>query len=416
MTTTTPAPQSDGARTDSARTDGTPPRPSWRRWRGPTLWTLLVLVVAAVLTLIALGQQRSTSALDPDTVGRDGTHALVEVLRDHGVDVDVVRSQQALQDADVGAGTTVLVTRASALSAHTADEGRRATSAADRVVLLEPGRAAIRGFALPVETGPSTYQPTTAHCATGDVRRDDRITGTRTTYLPHDGVDADVCFPGPQTDRGDRGGTVVTLPATADRPRAVLLGSNDLLTNDTITDADHAGVAVRTLGHSERLVWYVATVDDISADDPTAVSTIVPAWLTPALLLGGSAVLVLILWRGRRLGRLVTEPLPVVVRATETTESRGRLYRRARDRSRAVAVLQAATRRRLAARLGLPGGTRPEELASAVAGATGRHTDEVARLLGRAGPTDPPPQVADDATMLDLAGKLAQLEEEVRRR
>ena len=44
----------------------------------------------------------------------------------------------------------------------------------------------------------------------------------------------------------------------------------------------------------------------------------------------------LALWRGRRLGPLVAEPLPVVVRAAETTEGRARLYRRARARGRAA--------------------------------------------------------------------------------
>ncbi|HET8602188.1 MAG TPA: DUF4350 domain-containing protein [Segeticoccus sp.] len=384
-----------------------------RRWRAPVLWGVAVLVVAAALTLIALGQQRNSAALDPDNVQPHGTHALVQVLRDHGVQVTVVRSQRQLLAADPGPGTTLVVTDTEQLSAHTARTARRAAAHSDRIVLVQPGRAAIRGFALPVERGPGTAQPTTAHCATGDVRRGDRITGTRSTYVPDPGAPAEVCFPGP----GGTGGSVVTVPATDQRPQAVLLGSTDLLTNGTITRADHAGVAVRALGHSPRLVWYVANVEDISATDQSAVSTIVPAWFTPALLLLGSAALVLILWRGRRLGRLVTEPLPVVVRATETTESRGRLYRKARDRDRTLAVLQAATRRRLTARLGLPPGSSPEALASAVAKATGRHTAAVAHLLGRP-PAEgtPPPPVADDATMLNLARELARLEEEVRRR
>ena len=53
------------------------------------------------------------------------------------------------------------------------------------------------------------------------------------------------------------------------------------------------------------------------------------------------------LWRGRRLGRLVTEPLPVVVRAVETTEGRARMYRRSRAQDRAAATLRAATMARL---------------------------------------------------------------------
>ena len=133
------------------------------------------------------------------------------------------------------------------------------------------------------------------------------------------------------------------------------------------------------------------------------------------LALGGVAFLGLVLWRGRRFGRLVPEPLPVVVRAVETTESRGRLYRRARDASRAGATLQQATRVRLADYLGLP---RPgpsissrgadQALVSAVSAATGRPVGEVGALL-----LGPPP--TQDDHLLGLAAELAALEKEVRR-
>jgi hypothetical protein len=103
------------------------------------------------------------------------------------------------------------------------------------------------------------------------------------------------------------------------------------------------------------------------------------------------------------------------VRAVETTESRGRLYRRARDAARAGATLQLASRTRLADYLGLP---RPspwissrgtdQALVSAVAAASGRRVDEVGALL-----LGPPPDRDDH--LLGLAAELAALEKEVRR-
>ena len=47
-------------------------------------------------------------------------------------------------------------------------------------------------------------------------------------------------------------------------------------------------------------------------------------------------VVLVALWKGRRLGPLVAEQLPVVVRASETVEGRGRLYRSRRARDRAA--------------------------------------------------------------------------------
>jgi hypothetical protein len=104
----------------------------------------------------------------------------------------------------------------------------------------------------------------------------------------------------------------------------------------------------------------------------------------------------------------VTEPLPVVVRAVETTESRGRMYRRSRDRTRAVSVLQLATRRRIAAYLGLPVSSTVSTVAGAAAAVSGRSYQSVLDLLSSSA-------VHDDSSLLENANTLAALEKEVRR-
>ena len=133
-----------------------------------------------------------------------------------------------------------------------------------------------------------------------------------------------------------------------------------------------------------------------------------PEWFGPGVLLVGLAFVAFALARGRRLGRIVTEPLPVVVRAVETTEARGRLYRRASDRGRAAGSLRAGARSRLAARLGVPRDSSTQTLAHAVAQSTDREPAEILSLL------DGPTPTTDSALVL-LAEQLADLEENVRR-
>jgi hypothetical protein len=113
-------------------------------------------------------------------------------------------------------------------------------------------------------------------------------------------------------------------------------------------------------------------------------------------------------WRGRRLGRLVPEPLPVVVRAVETTEGRARMYRRSAARGWAATTLRAAALGRLRRRTGLPRGVTPAETAAVVADRTGIPAVEVSAVL-----TGAPP--ADDAGLVRLAQTLDQLDREVRR-
>jgi hypothetical protein len=118
-------------------------------------------------------------------------------------------------------------------------------------------------------------------------------------------------------------------------------------------------------------------------------------------------------WRARRLGRVVTEPLPVTVRAAEAVEGRARLYRRARARGHAADVLREATRARIAGLVGntaatSASGTARAVLVTAVAARTGRPAVQVDELLYGPAPVD-------DSAMIELARALDACEAEVRR-
>ena len=63
-----------------------------------------------LVVLLALSAQRPTADLDPEGTGPDGARALAEVLRQQGVEVEVVRSIDALEDgANRMPDTTVFV-------------------------------------------------------------------------------------------------------------------------------------------------------------------------------------------------------------------------------------------------------------------------------------------------------------------
>jgi hypothetical protein len=118
------------------------------------------------------------------------------------------------------------------------------------------------------------------------------------------------------------------------------------------------------------------------------------------------ATVVALLWRARRLGPVVTEPLPVVVRSAETVEGRARLYRASHSRGHAAAILRTAAVRRLATRLGVPVGASPEEVATLAAAAAGVREGEVHELLLGTGPRD-------DAGLVALAAALDGIERSI---
>src|SRR4029077_10464304 len=109
----------------------------------------------------------------------------------------------------------------------------------------------------------------------------------------------------------------------------------------------------------------------------TTIFGLIPAnviWMVVQLWL---AVLLIALWKGRRIGPLVAEELPVVIRASETVEGRGRLYRSRRARDRAAQALRASTLQRLVPRLGLAADTSAPAVVIAVAHRSRSHEEWV---------------------------------------
>ncbi len=380
---------------------GSSPRQDPARRRLVPAAVVTALVVTVLLLAWGGGTRRTAAPLDPDNPTADGAQAMARVLASQGVTVEVARGEPALRRAAVGAATTVFVASTVELRESTVRSLTTLTAAADRLVLLRPERRVLRQVDPEIRVRDTYRQGLVAACDTPDVRPGETLSRSQAEYLTD--AAAFACF------TTDGYAVLLGMPARGGHAPLLLVGSADLVTNDTVLSADNAALGLRVLGHSPRLVWYVPDLRDATASESSEPPSLAPAWFGPLVLLGGFAVLAVLLWRGRRLGRLVTEPLPVTVRAVEATESRGRLYRKARDTARAAAALRQGTRRRLAAYLQLPPGSPPAMTVTAVAAASGRPPQQVDELLYG-------PKPATDADLLALGGQLQALEKEVRRR
>ncbi len=366
----------------------------WRRHRTAVVVAAAGLLAVVVVLLVG-DRPATTMPLDPDNPGGQGARAVARVLDDQGVDVTVVRGADALDREELDSSTTVVVTSTYLLGDSTTRRLLDRLAGADLVV-AEPGPGLLD--ALGLDTQSWTVAPggdRAARCS------DPLLTGLEvrvelgTEYATGEGAG---CFTGEH-------GHLVAVP----RDGVTLLGASDLLTNDQVLRADNAAVALRLLGQHDRLVWYVPEASDLVGGDGVSLRTLVPEWIFPGLWIAGATVVALLLWRVRRLGPLVTEPLPVIVKAIETARSRGRLYRKAGDRAHAARALRRAARTNLAARLHLPPSVEGQVLVRDVARQVGRPSEQVAALLDH----DAPAPATDD-DLITLANDLAALEREVR--
>lgn len=363
--------------------------------RRPPGWVLIALALALALG-VALWSSRDAEthpdALDPRNPAPEGGQAIARVLEDEGVDLTIVRSAAALDEATVDGSTTVVVTSTEYLSPGTL-ERLRDKAAPGRLVLVEPSYVVLEEIDRSLDLTSVSDTKVRADCdlAVGGLTLEvDQLTAYR--------GDGQTCF-------RTGGGSVLV-----ETDRLVLFGAGQALSNDQVLRADNAAVGLRLLGATDRVVWYVPDLADPASDDAVTLTSLIPRWIGPGIWLGALAVIALILWRFRRLGPLSTEPLPVVVRAVETAHSRGRMYRRSGDRQHVARALRRAARADLAVRLGLDRRTPP----GAVIEATALHLDARVEAIDALLNDDQFPP-ASDHDLVGLAQALTRLRREVRR-
>jgi hypothetical protein len=221
--------------------------------------------------------------------------------------------------------------------------------------------------------------------------------GPANTYVGNAGQAITSCYSGALVRYRDGRGTVTVV------------GSTDFMTNGGLLRAGNAALAMNLAGQRPRLVWYAPQHIEGESPSATSIVDVMPDrvnWIVLQLCL---AVLLIAAWKGRRIGPLVAEKLPVVVRASETVEGRGRLYRSRRARDRAAQALRGATLQRLLPRLGVGADTSMPALVIAVAQRSRSDPKTVRHILFGPSPTT-------DADLVHLARALDDIERQVAQR
>ena len=366
---------------------------------------LVLAMIAAVLVSVGRGLYRD-GPLEPDAPTGQGSKAVVQVLEDLGVEVDVDRHTADAVDA-LDAGRTVLVTAPDDLDAQQLTALADAHTAGDgRLVLVQPDFVTLSYLPAQITPAGTLSEQTrlTAGPGCGEAAHHaqqlevpdeaDGVFGAATVY--RSGGGATGCFDAAE-------GSLVVAG-----DRLLVLGSADLLSNDGVSRADNSALVLNALSTDRGVTWYVPSpTDPMGTASQTLVSHL-PDWAPPLLLWAGLIVIVALLAASRRLGPVVVEPLPVSVRPQELVLGRARLLQRSGSRDAAAASLRAAAAGRLADRLGLRRESALDALLAALAPHADRSEEQLRALLG-------PQPVRTDHDLVRLAHDLDRLEKEIDR-
>nr|WP_260152305.1 DUF4350 domain-containing protein [Hoyosella altamirensis] len=350
-------------------------------------------MVGVVTALVRGGED--ADALDPQSPAPNGTRALAQILAVEGVSSELLYGFDDALAASPDA--TVVVSAPATVGAERIAD---LAASAQRLVLIAPSDEVLTALDAGVVTsGYDRVAPREPGCENRDAGAAQRAVTGGYLFEPDEPEGrVDVCYEG----------SLVVVNGDV-----VLLGAGDLLMNRNLGEQGNAALAMRLLGSSESVVWYLPTAGDPALSDGNqSLFALIPnGWKFGAIQLG-IAALFLALWRARRLGPVVVEPLPVVVHAAETTEGRARLYRRTSDRAHAADALRAAARARIARALAAPG-TDPGVNGDALVDSVAQHA-RVGSGAVRATLFGPAPQ--SDGELVQLAEDLDDLEKRIMER
>lgn len=369
-----------------------------QRWRS-LRWVLLALaVIIGVAALSAvLTAPRPGGPMDPESTSPDGARALVTILREHGVDV-IAADDIGAVEAAARPDTLLLIAQTMYLSDD--DLLRRLAALPGDRLVVSPTSRTRQQLAPAVRLGGATiaFADSKPDCDLREANRAGSVQlGLGGGYEAAGDVPVTSCYGGALVRYTDKGREVTVV------------SSGEFMTNSGLLKEGNAALAMNLAGSHPRLIWYAPQHSESGATESggsPGLFDLMPGqvqWVLLQLVLAVAAVAV---WKGRRIGPLVAEQLPVVVRASETVEGRGRLYRSQRARDRAAEALRTAALQRMTPRLGLGHDTEPPAVVTAVAERCASSPQAVAHAL-----FGPPP--ATDPDLINLAHELDDIERQV---
>lgn len=394
------------------RPDDTNAPPARPRFKGRRFWlSVLVAVVVIVLTIVAVFIESPAPGdedfLSPAATGDIGSSVLMEELSAAGIQVDRYTDAGEALSAAASGNATLFMPAPDFLNSEQRFQLLNAAGGNLSVVAVDPSQAFLNELWLRQDGAARIAAKTLpSNCELPGVSGSAQF--GRQSYVAVDPqqVDWRFCFDGHLAWLRE-GSVTVTV-----------VGAADPFTNEWIDEADNRAVATALLSGQPRVIWLDVhalappaapsppdqqlpdqndqksfevprvPIQYPEAGDTNPLYDALPGWLWAGLV--GLLIMMILaaLWRGRRLGPPVVEPLPVSVPAAETVYGRASLYQRAGAYPQAIRSLRAGAVHRIRPVIGVSSQADEADVITAVARRTGWTPEQVGRVLFHSQPRD----------------------------
>lgn len=312
---------------------------------------LIVAIWLAVMVWISMQPARTDGSLGLDDQTDDGAAALTSVLTDHGITVRPAQSMTQLRsELQSNPDATVLF--------HDKYQAMATASYERLAELAELVPADQRVFA-----GVTPTQQLDLIDGVYDTRTFgfiDNLEADQSCRLPaaqeagsigavRQGVVIDDAAHGCFAVVDESTGQAEPAYAYAQSPEgSIIFADWRMLSNAGLYDNGTATLALWSLGQSDTVIWFQPDFQFDPDTDGQLSPVQLPDWARMGIVWAVIVAGIWLLYRGRRTGPVVVEPLPAEVPAAETTVGRGRMYAKTKQRQHALATLQQASLARLA--------------------------------------------------------------------
>lgn len=377
------------------------------------LVSLIVVAWLAVMVWVALQPERTEGSLGIDDKTSHGAAAITSVLEEHGISVRPAQSMTQLEsELRRNPDATVLFhdkhQAMETASFERLEELADLVPADQRVfagVTASQQDYLVDGIDHTANMNFIDELAATDQCRLDAAREAGSISSIRQGVVLTD--DAQGCFRVVDDSMGEQE-HVYAFAETANG--SIVFADWRMLTNAGLYQNGTATLALWSLGRADSVIWFQPDFQ-LDPDSDGQLSPVqLPDWVRMGIVWAVIATGIWLLYRARRTGPIIIEPLPAEVPAAETTVGRGRMYAKAKHHRHALTMLQQASRARLARLLQLGAQASPDAVLAETAKQLGRPLAELRQLY------DPPAGDISAQQFVTWANQLHDLEHQVRHR